>query len=327
MKSPAKIVRDSLAVLVGAARQETSLDKLVSGLSEAHAQVEAATRDREAAEVAYRDGLLDASEAGLENLLREKGAATVRLDKAEALVAAFTNRIATVREAEARAARQAIHTDAVAKVEAIKARLPVEYRHHALAIRHLLRDLCEAEAAVARAATAAPDFPAIASPEAELRVLHGLPEEIVSSETVELWVVDGRTDPVPEQRQGDVRASAEHPGRGMLYLPGSAHHTAPTTGVPLTCTLRAFTHTRYREAVSPRDDGSLLRAVALPAFGLTDSAFVTASPYRDHNGALIELASDLPPPAPLGRPIREKLELLPAVPHAEAEVVQLRGAA
>ncbi|WP_267421817.1 hypothetical protein [Methylobacterium sp. GC_Met_2] len=326
MKAP-KIIRDGLAALIGTARRETDLDKLITGLSEARQQIEAATRAREAAEVGYRDGLLDVGPAELEGLLAEKNRATVDLDRAEALAAAFTNRIASVREDQVHAARAAVHADAVEKVEAIKERLPAEYRHHALAIRHLLRDLCEAEAAVARAATAAPDFPAIASPEAELRILHGLPEDVVSVETVELWVVDGRTDPVPQERQGDVRPSAEHPGRGMLYLHGNAHHTAPTSGVPLTCTLRAFTRTRYREALSPREDGSLLRAVALPAFGLTDPTFVTASPYRDHNGALIELASDLPPPAPLDRPVREKLELQPAVPRGESEVVQLRGAA
>ncbi|WP_267423193.1 hypothetical protein [Methylobacterium sp. GC_Met_2] len=326
MKAP-KIIRDGLAALISTARRETDLDKLMSALSEAYRQIEIATRDREDAETIYRERILDSTPSELAQIQEGKVETTIALDRAEALVATLTTRIAAVREAEARAARQAIHTDALAKVEAIKARLPGEYRRHAGALRGLLRDLAEAEVAIARAGKEAPDFPAIASPEAELRILHGLPEDVVSVETVELWVVDGRTDPVPEQRQGDVRASAEHPGRGMLYLPGSAHHTAPTSGVPLTCTLRTFTRTRYREAVKPREDGSLLRAVALPAFGLTDSAFVTASPYRDHNGALIELASDLPPPAPLDRPVREKLDLLPAVPRAEADVVQLRGAA
>jgi hypothetical protein len=91
--------------------------------------------------------------------------------------------------------------------------------------------------------------------------------------------------------------------------------------------LRTFTRTRHHERIAGRDDGSLLRSVALPSFTGNVPAFVTANPYRDHNGALIDLASDLPPAAPLDRPIREKLELLPAVPRSEDEVVRLWGAA
>lgn len=327
MKSPAKIVRDGLAALIGTARQETDLDKLVTALSEARRQIEAATRAREAAEASYRDGLLDADPSELERLQAVKARATIDLDRAEALSAALTNRIASVREAEARAARHAIHAAAVEKVEAIKARLPAEYRHHALAIRHLLRDLAEAETARERAMVEAGEFGSIPSPEADLRVLNGQPEEIVSIETVELWIVDGRTDPLPEERQGDVRRSTEHPDRGMLYLPGNGHHTAPTTGVPLTCTLRTFTRTRYREAVSSYGRDLLCRTVALPAFGPGDVAIASADPLRDYSGALVELAGELPAAEPFVRPVKDRLELLPAVPRGESQVVQLRGAA
>jgi len=337
VKAP-KIIRDGLAALIGTARKENNLDKLVTGLSEAHAQVEAAIRDRDAADTAYRGGLLDVSEADLEALLREKGAATVRLDKAEALVVAFNTRIAAVRESEARVVRQAIYDDAVAKAAAIKARLPGEYTRHALAIRHLLRDLCEAEAAIVRAGEEASDFPPIASPEIELRAPHGLAEEIVEQETILLWCMDGRTDPLPNDRQSKVRRSADHFDRGILYMPSGGGPYTPTTALTVECTLRPYTRTRYREAMPDvRGHGWLIRTVSLPGFGIGEPAFVTNDPLRNHDGALVELASDLSSDG-LHRPILEKLELQPGpilemleppprVPHDEAKVVQFRGAA
>jgi len=325
VKTP-KIAR-ALADLVGIARKETSPARIEAALADARTQVEAATRDREAAETAYRDGLLDAPEAELERQLAEKGAATVRLDRAEAVVAALVQRLAMAREAEARAARQVIHAAAVEKVEAIKARLPGEYRHHALAIRHLLRDLCEAEAAVARAATEAADFPAVTSPEVELRAPHGLTEEIVEQETILLWCMDGRVEPLPSDRQSQVRSSAEHPDRGILYMPSGGGQFTPTTALSVGCTRRPYIRTRYREAMPDvRGHGLLIRTVSLPGFGIGEPAFVTNDPLRNHDGALVELASDLPS-VELHRPILEKLEPQPAVPRTEAEVVQMRSVA
>ena len=327
MKSPLPKLAKDLAALIGIARKETSPAVIEGALADARGQVEAAVAEREAAEASYRDSLLDASPAESERQLAAASAAKVKVDRAEALVAALTQRLCTAREAEAYAERKAIHRDAVEKCEGIKARLPAEYQLHAAALRSLLRDLAEADVARERATKEAPDFPAILPPETELRLLNGLPEEIVNKEMVELWVIDGRTDPVPEDRQGDVRRFGEHHDRGTLSLPGNDHHSAPTSGVALTCTLRKFTRTRYREAVADRGRDLLCRTVGLPGFAFNDMAFVTADPFRDHAGALVELASDLPPTAHLDRPIRERLELLPAVPRTEAEVVQLRGAA
>ena len=113
MKMP-KLARD-LATLVGVARRETSVEKIEAALIEARQQIEVATGDREAAEAEYRDKLLDASQAELEKCLAAKSAATIRLDRAEALTAALTQRFGMARETETRAAREAIHRDAVEK--------------------------------------------------------------------------------------------------------------------------------------------------------------------------------------------------------------------
>ena len=136
MRMP-KLAKD-LASLVGIARKETDSATIEAALIEARSQIEAATREREAAEAAYRDGLLDSSQVELEKRLAEKAAATVRLDRAEALVAALTQRLTMAREEQDRARRKAIHDDTT-KCNAIRARLPAEYRTHALAIRNLLR--------------------------------------------------------------------------------------------------------------------------------------------------------------------------------------------
>ena len=325
MKAPK--IAQALASLVGIARKETDPARIEAALADARGQIEAAKTDRTAAETAYRDSLLDVSEAELQKRLAERNAATVRLDRAEALVAALTERLALARETEARAARQAIHDDAVTKVEAIRARLPAEYRHHALAIRSLLRDLAEAEVALDRAAREAHDFPIIPSPETGPRELGGFREEIVGTEAVELWTIDGRTDPIPTDQQGNVQRTGEHRDRGTISLRGNGHHTTPTSGVSLTCTLRTYTRTRYREAVTDPFRDLLIRTVTLPGFAFNDDAFVSANPLRDPDRALAELSVDLPPAGTVGRPIRERLELEPAVPRVEAEVVPLRGAA
>lgn len=320
MKSPRAAIR-SIASAFGRARTASDAKTIEAAITEAKVMIAEGERDEAAAGERYRSALLD-DDADPEAHLAEQRAAKVRRERGEAQVADLTIWLGDLRAGEARAAREAVHADAVVKCEAIKARLPVEYRSHALAIRGLLRDLAEAEAAIGRAATEAPDFPAIPSPEADLRTLYGLPEEIVERAEVRLFVVDGRTDPVPVERQGDVRRSPEHPHRGTFYLAGMAHPFAPTSGVALTCTERSFTRTRYREPVEGFRQEALHRTVSLPGFGLNEPAFVTADPLRDYSGALVELSSDLPPPVGRpDRPIHERLELIPEPPSTREAIV------
>ena len=69
-----KLAKD-LAALVGIARKETDPEKIEAALADARAQVETAVAEREAAEAAYRDGLLDASPAESEQHLAAASAA------------------------------------------------------------------------------------------------------------------------------------------------------------------------------------------------------------------------------------------------------------
>ncbi|MDO9426032.1 MAG: hypothetical protein Q7T93_04305 [Methylobacterium sp.] len=325
MKSPLPKLAADFKALVGIARKESSPVVIEAALADARAQVVTATAEREAAEAAYRDGLLDASPAESERHLAEKASATVRLDRSEHLVAALTQRLAMARNAEAHATRKAIHDDAVAKCEAIKARLPAEYRHHAGALRSLIRDLAEAEVARERAAKEAPDFPAISSPEDDVRGGNGVPEEIISQETVRLWVIDGRTDPMPKEAQGQVRHQPNAPGRGYWTPPPGG--SLATGGNGITCTLRTFTRTKYRPGVNGVALDRLYAYVSLPPLNHYGDAYCTPEPYRGADTALAHLSGELRPDPKIERWVTERFEMVPMVPRRDDNVTALRGAA
>ena len=325
MKSPLPKFAQDLKALVGIARRETSPAVIEAALADARGQVDAALAEREAAEASYRGGLLDASPAESERQLAAASAAKVKVDRAEALVAALIQRLGKARDAEAHAARKAIHDDAVAKCEAIKARLPVEYRHHAGALRGLLHDLAEAEVARLRAEKDAPDFPAILSPEDEIRGGNGVPEEIISTETVSFWVIDGRTEPMWEETQAQVRRQPHDPDRGYWTAPPGGR--LASGGSAITCTLRTFTRTKYRERINGVALDRLYAHVSLPPLNHYGDAFCTPERFRSADTALAHLSADLRPDPKVERKIRERFELVPAVPRQDGNVTALRGAA
>ncbi|MDE4910850.1 hypothetical protein PQI07_09075 [Methylobacterium sp. 092160098-2] len=213
-----------------------------------------------------------------------------------------------------RDARRAQHADAVAKCDAIRQRLPAEYRRHALALRGLLRDLAEAEVAREQAEPLQEEFGAILPVEDELRRLVHVPEEIVSQETVTLWVIDGRVEPLRQDQQKDVQASERKAGKGYLYVGSTG--SLDRTGSPLECTRRRFTRTRYRVAIAtPWTAASLLNTVSLPAFDVHSEDFVTAEQFRSPHTALAHLERDLPEPAELARPVLERFEMVDDTPR------------
>ena len=316
-----KLAKD-LASLIGISRKETNLDALATALDDARLQVEAATTAREAADATYRESILDASPAELEKLQAAKGRAVVELDRTEALVAALTNRIANVRTDQERTARKAIHADAVAKCDAIRARLPEEYRHHALAIRALLRDLAEAEVARQRAEEEAPEFAPISSPEAEVRGLFSVPEEVIDRREVELWAYPGHTEPLPD----DVQRKVQQQGK-----PGHGYYKQPGHGVPRDCRLRRFAVVRFREQIaSPWSGDHLHRDVRLPGLHPFDDAFCDGRHRHHHTLALDELSADLKRYTPGERPMLTRVEVLPDPPRTDGAgnvVVPLSSAA
>ncbi|WP_457107131.1 hypothetical protein [Methylobacterium sp. P5_C11] len=322
MKTPSQKTAKPATDLVALSRTGTDLDALDAGLAEARGQIAAATRDRDAAEASYREQILDASPAELAKIQETKARAVVDLDRAEALVAALTRRIASVRDDRERDARRVQHADAVAKCDAIRARLPAEYRRHALALRILLRDLAEAEVAREQASPLQEEFGWIPPVEDELRRLARTPEEILSREEVLLWTINGRGEPVPDAQQAEVQPQAGG-NKGLLY-PGNPGRVAGR-GVPFECTRRRYTRTRYRAAIeAPWNGSSLLNAVNLPAFDAHHEDFVTAERFRSVDTALAHLSRELPEPGDDARPVRERFEMLDDTPHdgGPAQVAQ-----
>lgn len=316
MKSPIPKLARSFAEAVGIARRETSPERIEAALVDARKDVETANAERVAAEAAYRDGLLDASPAESERQLAAASAAKVKVDRAEALVAALTQRLGHARQEQDRARRAAIHADAATKCAAIRERLPAEYRHHAGALRSLLRDLAEAEVARLAAIKEAPDLPAILSPEDEARGALSFPEEIIARETVELWAMEGRAEPLPQEAQGRVQRHPSDPRRGILH-PLPVENARPLYGVGghFHCVLQRFERVRYREAFSPSSSyESLLKAVGLPAFALYGDAYVVPEPFRGADGALAHLAAEMQPAPKIERPVKERFEALPDEP-------------
>lgn len=294
-----KLAKD-LAALVGIARKETDPEKIEAALADARGQVETAVAEREAAEAAYRDGLLDASPTESEQHLATASAAKVKVDRAEALVAALAQRLTLARDEQDRARRKAVHDDAAAKCAAIRDRLPEEYRHHATALRTLLRDLAEAEVARERAAAHFEEFGPIPSPEYGPRGLGGVPEEIVAEDVVELWTIHGRTEPLSAEDQDKVRRDRES-GRAYHYRGGTSWE----------CQRYRYKRIRYREAVSsPWDGGSLLQHVNLPAFHAYADDFATAERHRGPLTTLEHLARERVDRHEHERPVRERLEMV-----------------
>lgn len=325
MKSPLPKLDRDLAALVKIARKEADPEKIEAALADARAQVETALAEREAAEAAYRDGLLDASPAESEQQLAAVSAAKVRTDRAEALVAALSQRLTMARDEQDRARRKAIHDDATAKCAAIRARLPEEYRHHASALRALLRDLAAAEVARLHAEREASEFGFIPSPEDEVRGGIGVPEEIISQDAVQLWVLDGRVEPLAADAQKKVQRHPTDPERGS-YTPPPGAHTYRSSGA-LSCSQRTFQRTKYREGVSGVALDRLYAFVSLPALNVYGDAYCTPERYRSADTALAHLGGELRPDPKIGREVRERLELLPAVPALEGNVTTFQGAA
>lgn len=310
MKSTLPKLAKDLAALVGIARKESDPEKIEAALLDARGQNEVVIAEREAVEAAYREGLLEASPADSERQFAAVLAAKVKVDRAEALVAALTQRLTQAREDLDRAARKAIHDDAVAKCEAIRARLPEEYRVHAMALRSLLRDLAAAEVARELAKPLEDEFGRIEPVEYGLRGLGGVAEEVIEQNEVVLWTINGETKPLPENRQRRVHLNP-NTGEGQL-LTSDAGSLAPSAGFAgRGCSRYRYKRTRYREGISPPyNTGSLLNRVSLPAFHAYGDDFVTAQDFRGADTALAHLSRDLTERSDHERPIQERLEMV-----------------
>ncbi|MHC2108368.1 hypothetical protein [Methylobacterium sp. CM6246] len=294
-----KLAKD-LAGLIGISRKETDLDTLAAALAEGREQIEVATRDREAAEGAYRDRILDATPAELEKLQAAKARATVDLDRSEALVAALTSRIAYVRDDQQQAGRRARYQNAQALAQAAQQALAQDYPDIARRVHSLLRTVAEAEAAVIEANAELPDGAApIRSPERAVRDAARLPLDMSTAE-VDLWSTVGNIEPLPEADQSRVRAI-----RG-----NSDHGTIDRDGRDIPCV-----RVTYRRDVVLYDDAGqslppLAAGISLPALYAGTTAFWSAAHATERSPAqiLAEIAQIEPQASPSWRkPVAEPI--------------------
>lgn len=296
-----KLAKD-LAGLIGISRKETNLDTLTAALAEAREQIEAATRDREAAEGAYRDRILDATPAELEKLQAAKVRATVDLDRAEALVAALTSRIAYVRDDQEQAGRRSRYQNAQALAQAAQQALAQDYPDIARRVHALLRTVAEAEAAVADANAELPDGAAvIRSPERVVRDAARLPLDMTTAE-VDLWRSVGNIEPLPEADQRRVQPTRGQPDHGTLDVGG---HSIPCVRVT------------YRRDVVLFDDATrslppLAAGINLPALYAGTAAFWSAAEMRERSPA--EVLADIAVIEPASAPSWRKPAAEP-IPH------------
>lgn len=269
-----------------------------------------------AAEEAYQAGLLG-DERTLAKLDNARRAAVVERDRTRRLADELDTRLTAAVSEERRARRQAAHNETMAQAEAIRARFAKEYNLHAGAIRSLLAALAEAEVARSDTAQDAAEFGDIPPVEDAIRRMSWSGEEIVEIKTVHLWVIDGRTDPIPADQIENVRPrSGTTAGSDKGMLPYQGGLNAGFWDV----TRRPFRLTRYREQLD-FDAPSLLQVVNLPALHPYGDAFVTAERWRSPDTSLAHLRQARRPDPVIERPVRERLELVPPEPATHEPIV------
>lgn len=321
-----KLLKDTASAF-GLARKTTNAEEIEAAIGQASTMIADGESEEAAAQARYRDALL-ADDGDPAAALAEVQAAKIKRDRGEAQIAELTARLTAVREAETRAARKQVHDDAAARCAAVQTRLKTEYPKLATAIRSLLFDLAEAEVARRRAEGEAPEFGLIPSPEALVRGLEAVPEEILDQREVELWVRAGQWQPMPEAQQALVRAQTNSPRRGYMASAPSGSHSIGADHD--TCYLQRFVRVRFRESMLAPAADTLWRTISLPALDAYGEDFVTSESFRSVETAVEHLGRPLPPAQVPQRAERVRFEPVPSSPEPDdhaGNVVALERAA
>lgn len=257
------------ALIAIATKASLTASELHSTLTNARDEVEAAQADHDRAEHTYKAGLLQLDETTLAKTVQGKQAALIRRDRARALVEALEDRLTEFDAGEAEAKRRAAYADAKSKAGAAVKAIRGEYPRAARLIRTVLRQIAEAEVAIAAVNG---DLPAggeaLTSPEDMVR--SELPKQkVVLSETdVMLWCQEGTWLPVPDQYQSQISAGPD--GRGVRrhgdesgYGPGASYGYVR----------RAFRRVEYLPSTLPVWADKLASKITLPGFHHYDENF------------------------------------------------------
>ncbi|MDP4024042.1 hypothetical protein Q8W71_15540 [Methylobacterium sp. NEAU 140] len=296
-----------------AGREDATVLEIGPGLPEAEAELAAAHERQQAAEATYKAGLLSVDEAGLLALDTARRDANVKVDRAEALVAALKERLAAAQAREAEAERVARHEAARRQADDAAAALSEMYAHLATGIVDLIEGIARAEAAV-QAANA--DLPRgaekIPGVERRIRSSPVFPEELLSESFEDRWVLVGQVRPGEFDQDRVVTSTRD---RGLLPTPGFPNGQ----GRPVE--RRRFRVQKFLPAIGGEPANALASSVRLPGL-LHGDATLFEPVERDAHGLLdpvyvlraIEKRRRVAPRGEPTRAVNERLIPLDATP-------------
>ncbi|QRE78259.1 hypothetical protein [Methylobacterium aquaticum] len=206
----------TLKSLIGVVRApDAPSSELESALASAEAQVTAAAGEVSEAEAAYQAGLLDSDDAGLARLRSAREAASVKQERAAALVTALRQRIAAVQVQEDEAGRRERYAAAKRASAAAGKVLATEYPRLARDLVAVLRQVAEADLLVIAANEALPAgaerlFPT----EALVRREPDTPERVLKDEIFTAWCGPAAIGWTPRLRLRSNRTRTAPPASG-----------------------------------------------------------------------------------------------------------------
>ncbi|MGF3026707.1 hypothetical protein ACQVP2_28295 [Methylobacterium aquaticum] len=250
-----KVIKNLLGVV---GREEVTADDLATSLRQADAEVTAAGSGLEAAEAAYREGLLVVDDAALKRLDEARTEARLRVDRANAVRAALSEKRATAEARESEARKRAAYDEAVRQSAEAQEILRTIYPGAAADIVRVITAVAAAEVAVRRVNDDLPEgAPVLRSVEGSVRDSGSAGRRVVSEETVYRWCRPGQRMPGIDQS----RVVVTHEGHGYIQ---------PPTG-PVEYLVRR----KYTERVVEEEDLSFAYALAetvnLPGLGVHDT--------------------------------------------------------
>lgn len=292
----------ALKALFGLAqREDATTAELAPSLPAAEAELAAAQAAMAAAKEAFGASLLQPDETKSQQLDAAHSAAFVRVQRAQALVAALLERLADAQAREAEVARVERYEQARQQADDAAGALREWYPKLAEDLTNLLVAIAQAEQLVQEANADLPQgMEAIQNVEGRVRDRHSAPEEIISEVEVERWVRVGQILPGTFDQE-EVRATGN--GRGLIAL----------RGMPLNqgyeVELRRFTQQHYQGNDFGYAADRLASKLVLPGLRHDDAAFYNPL-HRPQPGEVLARIAELRaqcPQAERVRPVESRL--------------------
>jgi hypothetical protein len=235
----------------------SDVSTLEEAVGKAQAAVSEASDGVSAAENAYRTGLL-AENGDLVVLDEARRLAAVALDRARAVAKALADKLDAAKAAAAEDHRRTRYEAAARAAEAAEKALSTKYPAAAVEIASVVQQVKEATELVREANSDRPaGAPELQDPEAVVRGLIGLPEEVVRVEKNQRWCEVGSLRPLSEEEEKRVVKRGDDKG----FLDN------------MSVILVTFKTVWYKPQVPAREVALLCGAVRLPGLRAGDPPF------------------------------------------------------